>query len=339
MMSTNDVLEQGIAALKAGQKAEARHLLEQVVQQDKDNETAWLWLSGAVDTDRDRIHCLRETLRINPNNQHARRGLEILESKAPVLRPTQPVEGKPTQPPSIREEKKHDIRPIRAVEKPPLDDTKQCPYCAETIKAQAVVCRFCGRNLKTGQPASQPPKAIVQQAPKRKKKSGRIALLALIILIACGVICALGQVGGSIRPALTSTPGIAVRPTPTLTPKPIATVDPKIVKARWSTVDIRALSKNPDRYSGQEVHYRGEVFTIEESDEGTAMQVWVDIPGGSEFDREAVVVYFEGRTDGIYEGTEVEFWGHCIGTLEGTNAFGGIVRQPLISDKYLTYFY
>jgi hypothetical protein len=104
-------------------------------------------------------------------------------------------------------------------------------------------------------------------------------------------------------------------------------------------VDIRALSKNPDRYSGQEVHYRGEVFTIEESDEGTAMQVWVDIPGGSEFDRDAVVVYFEGSTDGIYEGTEVEFWGYCIGTLEGTNAFGGIVRQPLISAKYLTYFY
>lgn len=29
-------------------------------------------------------------------------------------------------------------------------DTKQCPWCAETIKAAAVVCRFCGRDVATG---------------------------------------------------------------------------------------------------------------------------------------------------------------------------------------------
>ena len=28
------------------------------------------------------------------------------------------------------------------------DDTKECPYCAETIKLRAKVCRFCGRILR-----------------------------------------------------------------------------------------------------------------------------------------------------------------------------------------------
>jgi len=30
---------------------------------------------------------------------------------------------------------------------PAATDTKECPFCAETIKARATVCRFCGRTL------------------------------------------------------------------------------------------------------------------------------------------------------------------------------------------------
>lgn len=40
--------------------------------------------------------------------------------------------------------------PNRAVGPPGTmvaDDTKECPYCAETIKARATVCRFCGRSV------------------------------------------------------------------------------------------------------------------------------------------------------------------------------------------------
>lgn len=30
-----------------------------------------------------------------------------------------------------------------------VEATRICPYCAETVKADAKVCRYCGRELKT----------------------------------------------------------------------------------------------------------------------------------------------------------------------------------------------
>ena len=65
-MTTDDLSKRGITALNTGRKAEARSLLMQVVQQDEHNEMAWLWLSGAMDTDKDRRICLENVLAINP---------------------------------------------------------------------------------------------------------------------------------------------------------------------------------------------------------------------------------------------------------------------------------
>lgn len=77
-METDELLRRGITALKAGRKKEAHRLLTQVVEQDERNEMAWLWLSGAVDTDDDRRICLENVIGINPNNGVAQRGLETL---------------------------------------------------------------------------------------------------------------------------------------------------------------------------------------------------------------------------------------------------------------------
>jgi hypothetical protein len=32
------------------------------------------------------------------------------------------------------------------------NDTRPCPWCAETIKRQAIVCRFCGRDVEPSVP-------------------------------------------------------------------------------------------------------------------------------------------------------------------------------------------
>lgn len=73
-----ELTEKGIEALKAGNRVEARRLLSQAVQDQPDDTQAWLWLSGAVTEDEQRIACLQQVLRISPANQVASRGLEKL---------------------------------------------------------------------------------------------------------------------------------------------------------------------------------------------------------------------------------------------------------------------
>jgi hypothetical protein len=74
-MDSTVMLEQAIVAAKAGRKAEARHLLETLLDADDRNERAWLWMSSVVDSDEERIICLENVLTINPQHEVARRGL------------------------------------------------------------------------------------------------------------------------------------------------------------------------------------------------------------------------------------------------------------------------
>ncbi|HET91500.1 MAG TPA: hypothetical protein ENN99_12310 [Chloroflexi bacterium] len=77
----DDLVQQGVAAVKAGNMVAARQLLGRAVRIDSQNEQAWLWLSAAVETDQDRLFCLENVLMINPENEHARRGRDALREK------------------------------------------------------------------------------------------------------------------------------------------------------------------------------------------------------------------------------------------------------------------
>jgi hypothetical protein len=85
--------------IKAGNKAEGRKILIEVLTEDEKNEAAWLWMSATVDTSDLRRECLEEVLKINPDNKSAQKALARLpkEEPRPAMPETQPASA-PDQP-------------------------------------------------------------------------------------------------------------------------------------------------------------------------------------------------------------------------------------------------
>jgi tetratricopeptide (TPR) repeat protein len=76
-----EMLANGIAAVKAGKMEEAQEWLVALLQIDRYSEQGWMWLSGAADNDQDRLDCMLEVLKINPDNALAKRGLAALRQR------------------------------------------------------------------------------------------------------------------------------------------------------------------------------------------------------------------------------------------------------------------
>ena len=47
-------LQEAIEAIKAGDKETGRQMLADILQADLENEQAWLWLSGVVESDEEK---------------------------------------------------------------------------------------------------------------------------------------------------------------------------------------------------------------------------------------------------------------------------------------------
>ncbi|MCS7010274.1 MAG: tetratricopeptide repeat protein [Anaerolineales bacterium] len=74
----NIMLREAIQAIRAGDRTRARDLLTRLLKADPNNASYWVWLSGVVDTQKERLYCLQTALKLDPQNTAARRGLLIL---------------------------------------------------------------------------------------------------------------------------------------------------------------------------------------------------------------------------------------------------------------------
>lgn len=112
---------------------------------------------------------------------------------------------------------------------------KKCPYCAEEIQDEAIVCRYCGRDLAQ---KPEPPKPVKKKAGNKKVGWGCLGFLAIIVVISLigsaihaetpeGKAEATQKaqktvVAAATAKAPTLTPTITETPTPTKTPDPNA---------------------------------------------------------------------------------------------------------------------
>jgi hypothetical protein len=92
----DDLFQQGVIAYRAGKKEEARKIFISIVKKSPSNERAWGRLYDVANNDQERIHCLKQILRINPKNEKAKQLFDAQYAPNDMIYDTKPaIEPKP----------------------------------------------------------------------------------------------------------------------------------------------------------------------------------------------------------------------------------------------------
>ncbi len=77
-MPSEELLKEGIAALRRGERQRARAVLIAALRADPGDARVWLWLSGALDDPAEQRYCLERALALDPECAPARQGVVML---------------------------------------------------------------------------------------------------------------------------------------------------------------------------------------------------------------------------------------------------------------------
>ncbi len=91
-MADDRMLQEALDAARQGQRTRARDLLTRLLRTNQGEPSYWLYLSSVVDTQKERVYCLQTALKLDPENQAARRGLTLMGVMAPDggIKPVKP---------------------------------------------------------------------------------------------------------------------------------------------------------------------------------------------------------------------------------------------------------
>lgn len=133
-VDVKELLRQGLAAARVGEREEARRYFTQATELDAGNEEAWLGLSGVVDSLAEKRACFERVLAINPENEEAQAGLARLRKRE--AKAGEAIEG-----------------PLYCVNHPSVETRLRCNRCGSPICPKCAVrtpvgfrCPQCIRN-------------------------------------------------------------------------------------------------------------------------------------------------------------------------------------------------
>jgi hypothetical protein len=105
-------------------------------------------------------------------------------------------------------------------------------------------------------------------------------------------------------------------------------------KEKATSIPYKELNKNAEAFSGKIVTYTGQIFQIQENNEGGGIML-VSVNDEEGFWTDHIYVNYTGHVHGT-EGNMVTFWGKVTGSKSYKTQAGGETYVPEIEAKYVS---